>query len=101
MTVYRNRRYLNLVAVLPCMRCGVSDGTIVPAHYFGPRRHAFGGGMGIKGTDAAMAALCFHCHQHMDQYHDGNNIERSEEFLFLIVKTFDALMASDSIQITE
>jgi uncharacterized Fe-S cluster-containing radical SAM superfamily protein len=50
----------------PCVRCGRNDGTVVLAHYFGPRRHAYGGGMGHKGHDAVGAHLCAECHSHMD-----------------------------------
>ena len=80
-----------LMAELPCQRCGI-EGQSVGAHYFGPRRHTLGGGMGIKPTDAAMAALCSSCHMHMDTYRDGNNWERSEEFLYLILLTHHRLL---------
>jgi hypothetical protein len=50
----------------PCVRCGVNDGTTVLAHYFGPRRGSYGGGMGVKGSDAVAAILCQKCHYHMD-----------------------------------
>lgn len=88
----RSNGLRRLMTKLPCQRCGNDDGTIVGAHYFGPRRHALGGGMGIKCTDAAMAALCSKCHTHMDSYADGNTVERSEEFLFLIVLTHHRLL---------
>jgi hypothetical protein len=90
--VYRDEKYRALIKHLPCVRCWVRDGTIVPAHYFGPRRHMLGGGMGHKVTDAAIAALCLRCHTHMDTYQDGNTWERSEEFLFLVVLTHHMLL---------
>jgi len=49
-----------------CVACGINDGTVVLAHYFGPRRHAYGGGMGHKGNDAVAALLCMRCHHRMD-----------------------------------
>ena len=78
------------------MRCGSAHA--VSAHYFGPRRHLLGGGMSCKVTDAAMAALCSVCHTHMDTYVDGNTWERSEEFLFLIVMTHNALLERGLLQ---
>ena len=79
------------MAELPCQRCG-KEGQSVGCHYFGPMRHRLGGGLGIKPTDAAMAALCSDCHTHMDTYRDGNTVERSEEFLFLIALTHHRLL---------
>jgi len=49
-----------------CVACGAQDGTVVLAHYFGPRRHAYGGGMGRKGNDLIAAHLCARCHLEMD-----------------------------------
>jgi hypothetical protein len=66
---------------------------VVAAHYFGPRRHTLGGGMGHKPTDAAVAALCMNCHAHMDGYKDENTWERSEEFLYLITLTHALVLA--------
>lgn len=48
------------------MRCGARDGTVVLAHYFGPRRHAYGGGLSRKGRDPVGAWLCQKCHAWMD-----------------------------------
>lgn len=89
----RDARLRYAIGLLDCVRCGhPSDGSIVPAHYFGPRRDALGGGMAHKASDAACAALCGRCHAWMDAYKDGNTWERSEEFLFLVVLTHDALL---------
>lgn len=75
-----------------CVRCGVEDGTVVLAHYTGPRQHAFGKGKGVKGSDAVGAFLCHRCHRHMDEYVDGNTVERSEEFLYLCALTWMRLV---------
>lgn len=72
-----------------CVRCGRQDGTVVLAHYFGPRRHEYGGGMGIKGHDLIGAHLCAECHKFMDTDCRDRN-ERwlnSEEFLHLCALT--------------
>jgi hypothetical protein len=49
-----------------CVACAANDGTVVLAHYFGPRRHDYGGGMSIKGDDIVAAFLCCRCHTRMD-----------------------------------
>jgi hypothetical protein len=49
-----------------CVACGAKDHTVVLAHYFGPRRHSYGGGMSKKGHDAVAAHLCARCHLDMD-----------------------------------
>lgn len=72
-----------------CVRCGAEDGTVVLAHYFGPRRHNYGGGMSRKGSDLIAAHLCANCHSYMDR--ESRNKESrwllSEEFLHLCALT--------------
>lgn len=70
-----------------CIRCGRIDGTVVLAHYTGPRQHSFGKGTGTKGHDAVGAYLCRTCHDWFDSYRGRNTVERSEEFLFLCCMT--------------
>ncbi len=76
----------------PCVACGVNDGTVVLAHYFGPRRHAYGGGMGHKGHDAVAANLCARCHQRMDtaSRDKAKKWETSEEMLHYCALTWIA-----------
>lgn len=73
-----------------CVRCGADDRTIVLCHYFGPRRHQYGGGMGIKGHDAVAAELCALCHTHMDTLSRNKEDKwlHSEEFLHLCALTW-------------
>ena len=73
-----------------CVRCGADDETIVLCHYFGPRRDAYGGGMGIKGSDAVAAELCSRCHLHMDTLsrNKDNKWLLSEEFLHYCALTW-------------
>jgi uncharacterized Fe-S cluster-containing radical SAM superfamily protein len=73
----------------PCVRCGRNDGTTVLAHYFGPRRHQYGGGMSHKGHDAIGAHLCAACHSYMDTWGRSRDTrwEHSEEFLHLCALT--------------
>ena len=78
----------------PCVRCGREDGTTVLAHYFGPRRHEYGGGMSIKGHDAVGAWLCAECHKHMDTWSRAKDMKwlHSEEFLHLCALTWIQLI---------
>ena len=69
-----------------CRRCGTVDGTIVPAHYNGFRKFAFGGGIGLKVDNRLTADLCYDCHKIMDTP-TTEGMEHSEEFMFLILKT--------------
>lgn len=73
-----------------CVACGAKDGTVVLAHYFGPRRHAYGGGMSRKGNDAVAALLCRACHQRMDCDSRDKTAKwmTSEEFLHYCALTW-------------
>jgi Protein of unknown function (DUF1364) len=77
-----------------CVRCHLNDGTVVLAHYFGWRRHAYGGGMSRKGHDAIGAHLCTQCHREMDTLLRSRDkrCEHSEEFLHLVCLTIIRLM---------
>lgn len=88
---FRSRKLLDLARDAACVSCGTQDGTVVAAHYFGPMRYRLGGGMGHKVTDVATAHLCAVCHAELDTYAGGNTTERSERFLYLIIKTLDRL----------
>ena len=69
-----------------CLRCCKNDGTTVACHYVGIRQHIFGKGYAEKCHDLASVPLCRECHVYFDQPTERKSIERSEEFLFLIIK---------------
>lgn len=71
-----------------CVRCGRYE-TVVLCHYTGSRRHAYGGGFGIKVGDLAAAHLCGECHRLMDTLSrdKAKKWEHSEEFLHLAMLT--------------
>lgn len=73
-----------------CVACGKRDGTVVLCHYFGPRRHAYGGGMGHKGHDAVAAHLCMTCHKRVDTEGRDKDYkwQASEEFLHYCALTW-------------
>lgn len=73
-----------------CVRCHNNDGTTVLAHYYGVRRHDYGGGLGIKGHDVIAAHLCGACHHYMDTLAKDKEGRwgTSEEFLHYCALTF-------------
>ena len=85
-----------------CVRCGAEDGTVVLAHYFGPRRHDYGGGMSRKGSDLIGAHLCANCHTYMDSKSrdKDNRWELSEEFLHLCALTILRLEATGKLRVS-
>ncbi len=68
--------------------CGNTE-TVVLAHYFGPRRDAYGGGMSIKGNDLIGAHLCQAHHLEMDTLSRDkeHKWEHSEQFLHYVALT--------------
>ena len=45
-----------------CVVCGVEDGSVVAAHYCGPRQLSLGKGRAVKAHDLDSAELCHRCH---------------------------------------
>lgn len=56
---YRNPALLRLAKDMPCMMCGMDDGTVVWAHANSQR---YGKGTGIKCHDCFGAPMCMQCH---------------------------------------
>jgi uncharacterized Fe-S cluster-containing radical SAM superfamily protein len=79
---------------MSCVACGKQDGTVVLAHYFGPRRHNYGGGMSRKGHDVVGAWLCSACHTYMDTSSKDkeHRWEHSEEMLHYCALTWIQLI---------
>ena len=84
---WRSKKYTSAAAGQSCVRCGVSDGTIVPCHYTGLRQHSYGKGTRIKCSDIALADLCSVCHIYLDNPTERKSIERSEDFLHCCLLT--------------
>lgn len=70
--MYRNKKLLESVRVLPCQHCGANNGTIVAAH---SNQLRDGKGKGIKAHDYRIAALCYTCHSDLDQ---GSRMSKQE-----------------------
>jgi len=91
-SVYRNKRVLEACRGFACGWCGRQDGTVVAAHYNGSRG---GKGMGLKASDALVAALCFVCHQQCDQSHWMSGEERRELWSAAHARTRKWLLADE------
>ena len=65
---FRSEKFRRLVASLPCQNCGADGGTQA-AHRNESK------GMGLKTSDALVAALCGICHHELD---NGKNLTRDE-----------------------
>jgi hypothetical protein len=90
-----------------CICCNSMDGTVVAAHYTGFRQHSLGKGTGIKCGDIFTAHLCRKCHAKFDSLDISTFIDRymrkidqSEQFMFLILKTWEKLYLQGKIIIT-
>jgi len=89
----RSKKLLAAARGESCVNCGVSDDTIVAAHYQGLRSHQYGKGKGQKPHDILVADLCHKCHPAFDSYKVGDGlglakkIDASEQFQHLILKT--------------
>jgi hypothetical protein len=88
---YRSRTLLDMSAGESCVRCGREHKreTVVPAHYTGVRRDAYGGGLGVKVHDFLVADLCDECHAYMDSSSRDKEGRwgHSEEFQHYVILT--------------
>jgi hypothetical protein len=67
--MFRSDKMMKRVRDCPCSICGIEDGTVSGAHA------NINKGMGLKVSDALVAALCFRCHTILDQ---GKDLSREE-----------------------
>ena len=72
--MYRNDKLLKLARHSPCQICEIQDDTIVAAH---SNQLRDGKGRGLKSSDAAIAFLCYKCHNEIDQ---GSNLSKQQRF---------------------
>lgn len=70
----RSKKLLAAARGESCVNCGVSDDTIVAAHYQGLRSHQYGKGKGQKPHDILVADLCHKCHHAFDSYKVGDGL---------------------------
>ena len=67
--VYRNPKLIKLLRELPCQVCGIHSETVCAAH------RNEGKGIGIKVSDALVAAMCHSCHTELD---NGKTLTKEE-----------------------
>lgn len=87
--IYRNKTLTEIVRDLPCMHCGRIDGTVCAAH------RNEGKGMGVKVSDALIAALCHRCHYELDNGKDLSRDERRDMWNRAYVKTMQYLIEKE------
>ena len=68
--LFRSKRMMEIMRDLPCGVCGAQDGTVVAAH------RNEGKGMGLKVSDALVAAMCYRCHMELDQGKGTREVKR-------------------------
>lgn len=91
---YRSRALLNLSKGETCVRCNCRLPTVVPAHYTGVRRDAYGGGLSEKVHDFIVADLCDGCHDYMDRLSRdkegrwGHSEEMQHYVILTLIKRF-------------
>ncbi len=96
---YRNKKYLALARGKPCASCGVTDGTVVSAHYTGKYSHRLGKGTGHKAHDFAVAHLCSKCHYSFDLYQDSHSDDMAIEFMLLIFETLNTCLETGELEL--
>lgn len=90
---YRSEKLRRAVADLPCQHCG-RYGCTQAAH------RNEGKGMGLKTSDALLAALCADCHRELDQGKDMSREERRDMWNRACIKTYQALMETGVLRVS-
>lgn len=90
--IYRNPKFLKLLREIPCQHCGIEDGSVCAAH------RNEGKGMGIKVSDALVAALCLECHYQLDNGRHLSLGERREMWNNTYIKTMKYLIEHEMIK---
>lgn len=87
--IYRNKKLLETLRELPCMNCGQIDGTVCAAH------RNQGKGMGMKVSDALVAAMCHRCHTELDNGNSYSRDERRDCWNQAYIKTMQYLIENE------
>lgn len=92
--IYRNKKILEACRKLPCQLCGRDDGTVCAAH------RNEGKGMGLKVSDALVAALCHVCHHEIDNGKTFTREQRREYWAKAYIRTMQALIEQEVLKVT-
>lgn len=95
--MYRNKKLLELLRRSPCQHCGIEDGTVAAAH---ANLLRLGKARGLKCPDFFTAALCFTCHQNLDQGAKMSKAQREEMWIEAYLKTIAWLFENGHIQLS-
>ena len=90
---YRNKKLLETCRQLPCQNCGIEDGTVCAAH------RNEGKGMGVKVSDALVAALCHRCHHELDNGKLLSREARREMWNQAYIKTVQAMIEREVLKV--
>lgn len=91
--IYRNKKLLRSCREIPCQNCGVEDGTVCAAH------RNEGKGIGLKVSDALVAALCHRCHYELDNGKSLSREARREIWNQAYIKTMKALIEREVLKV--
>ena len=89
---YRSETLRRAVADLPCQHCG-RHGFTQAAHRNESK------GMGMKTSDALLAALCDVCHRELDQGKAMSRDERRDMWNRACIKTYQALVETGVLKV--
>lgn len=92
---FRSKRLLEAIRECPCAHCGAQDGTVVAAH------RNQGKGMGMKVSDALVAALCYRCHSALDQGSKMTRDERREMWDQAYIKTMQHMIENEILKVSK
>ena len=90
--MFRSEPLRRAVADLPCQHCG-RHGQTQAAH------RNEGKGMGMKTSDALLAALCVDCHRELDQGKNLSREERRDMWNRACILTYQALVESGVLKL--
>lgn len=90
--MFRSEKLRRAVADLPCAHCG-REGATQAAH------RNEGKGMGLKVSDALLAALCDECHRLLDQGRDLSRDERRDMWNRACIKTYQQLVETGRLAV--
>lgn len=84
----RSSKLMQAYRKIPCMHCGIADGSVCGAH---SNQAKHGKAKGIKASDIYAASLCHVCHHALDQGRSMSRTERVQMWERAHARTIEAL----------
>lgn len=91
--MYRSKKLLEALREIPCMHCGADDGTVCAAH------RNEGKGMGLKNSDALVAALCHQCHFELDNGKELTKEDRRQMWNKAYINTMQFMIETGRLRL--